>query len=177
MDSSITYQIAFDTLQYCANLRPQNAALGAEADDDTTFGTFEAMSIEALTKRSDLPPEILELILSQIAEPSQRVFHAAALVSRAWYPTAIKYLYGSPILTGKHFDYFIRSVCPSINAHVRYNGLADLIKKLDLSLLVHNGSRSLTARLLGRVKQNLEEFIAPQASFGYANIFMGKRSG
>jgi len=31
--------------------------------------------------------------------------------------------------------------------------------------LVHQGSRSLTARLLGRVKNNLQEFVAPQASF------------
>lgn len=34
-----------------------------------------------------------------------------------------------------------------------------------MSALVHNSSRSLTARLLGRLKHNLEEFIAPQASF------------
>ena len=39
-----------------------------------------------------------------------------------------------------------------------------------MSGLVHNGSKSLTARLLGRVKNNLDEFIAPQASFGYADI-------
>ena len=31
--------------------------------------------------------------------------------------------------------------------------------------LVHNSSRSLTARLLGRLKGNIEEFVAPQASF------------
>lgn len=32
--------------------------------------------------------------------------------------------------------------------------------------LVHNASKSLTARLLGRLKPNLTSFIAPQASFG-----------
>jgi len=32
--------------------------------------------------------------------------------------------------------------------------------------LVHNASKSLTARLLGRLKGNIEEFVAPQASFG-----------
>jgi hypothetical protein len=31
--------------------------------------------------------------------------------------------------------------------------------------LVHNASKSLTARLLGRLKGNVEEFVAPQASF------------
>lgn len=39
-----------------------------------------------------------------------------------------------------------------------------------MSGLVHDGSRSLTARLIGRVKHNLDEFIAPQASFGYAHM-------
>lgn len=175
-DSSTKSYIAFDTLQYRAHRRPQNAPLGAEVDDDSTVKVLEAMSIEALTIHPNLPPEILEQVFSKITGPSQRTFNAAALVSRVWYSTAIKHLYKSPILTGKHFDLFVRSVCPSINAHVRYNGLADLIRRLDLSLLVHNGSRSLTARLLGRVKQNLEEFIAPQASFGYAYITDGKGS-
>lgn len=36
-----------------------------------------------------------------------------------------------------------------------------------MSGLVHNGSKSLTARLLGRVKGRMEEFVAPQASFAY----------
>ena len=36
-----------------------------------------------------------------------------------------------------------------------------------MSSLVHSGSKSLTARLLGRVKSKLEEFVAPQASFAY----------
>ncbi|MCJ1248682.1 hypothetical protein MMC30_005900 [Trapelia coarctata] len=34
-----------------------------------------------------------------------------------------------------------------------------------MSGLVHDGSKSLTGRLLGRVKENLEEFVAPQSSF------------
>jgi len=36
-----------------------------------------------------------------------------------------------------------------------------------MSGLVHDGSKSLTGRLLGRVKENLEELIAPQSSFAY----------
>jgi hypothetical protein len=34
-----------------------------------------------------------------------------------------------------------------------------------MSELVHNSSKSLTARLLGRLKGNVEEFVAPQSSF------------
>jgi len=40
-----------------------------------------------------------------------------------------------------------------------------LVRVLDMSMLVHNGSRSLTARILGRLKGSLEYFVAPQASF------------
>ena len=113
-----------------------------------------------------LPAEILEDILSYLPPSSQSTFHAASLVSRSWYPTATEYLYQSPVIIGKNFDLFVRSVCPSINAHIRHNGLADIVRRLDMSGLVHNGSKSLTARLLRRVKNNLDEFIAPQASFG-----------
>lgn len=139
-----------------------------EAGQVNAAESLGAMSVEIISVPISLPPEILEHVLSQIPIPSQRTFYAAALVSRVWYSAAIKYLYHSPKIIGRNFDLFIRSVCPSINAHVRYNGLADLIRKLDMSALVHSGSKSLTARLLGRVKYNLEEFIAPQASFGYA---------
>jgi hypothetical protein len=60
----------------------------------------------------------------------------------------------------------VNTVCPSKNAHIRQSALAPLVKRLDMGELVHNASKSLTARLLGRLKGNIEEFIAPQASFG-----------
>lgn len=69
------------------------------------------------------------------------------------------------MITGNNFNAFVRAICPSVNAHIRRNGLAELVRRLDMSSLVHNGSKSLTARLLGRVKTRLEEFVAPQASF------------
>ena len=114
-----------------------------------------------------LPPEVLNVIFSYLPPSSQSTLWSAALVSRAWYSSAINDLYYAPVVDGSNFDVFIRAVCPSINAHVRHNGLAGFIRKLDLSNLVHNGSKSLTARLLGRVKNNVEEFTAPQASFGF----------
>jgi len=40
------------------------------------------------------------------------------------------------------------------------------VKWLDMSLLTYDSSRSLTARLLARLKTGLRRFIAPQASFG-----------
>ena len=115
----------------------------------------------------ELPPEILDQIFSYVAQfpSSQTTLFSLLLVSRSWYYAAIPVLYNSPRISGKNYDLFVRMVCPSINAHIRSNGLSELIKTLDMSSLVHNGSKSLTARLLGRVKGHLEVFVAPQASF------------
>lgn len=119
-----------------------------------------------------LPLEIIEIILSHIPRSyySQPTLHACTLVSRAWYSASIARLYEKPIIIGKNYDLFVRSVCPSINATIRKNGLAELVRTLDLSRLVHHGSKSLTARLLGRVKIGIEVFIAPQASFGFVRL-------
>ena len=113
-----------------------------------------------------LPQEVLQQIFSYLSG-NQKALHACSLTSLSWYSASIAYLYEDPIITGKNYDPFVRAICPSVNAHVRRNGLAELVTRLDMSSLVHNGSRSLTARLLGRVKMKLEEFVAPQASFAY----------
>lgn len=113
-----------------------------------------------------LPPEILQSIFSYIKD-DQRALYASLPVTSTWYLSAIPFLYARPIIDGSNFDRFVRAICPSVNAHIRTNGLAELVRRLDMSRLVHNGSRSLTARLLGRVKGKLEEFVAPQASFAY----------
>lgn len=115
-----------------------------------------------------LPTEILLHILSFIPprRTSQATLASFCLVSRAWYAAATTRLYEKPSIHGKNFDPFVRTVCPSINAHVRKSELAELVKVLDLGSLVHHGSKSVTARLLGRTKANLHTFVAPQASFG-----------
>jgi hypothetical protein len=116
-----------------------------------------------------LPLEIIMLIISFIpVDPqSQSQLYALALVSRSWYSVAVTRLYHSPSVQGRRFEQFVRTVCPSINALIKKNGLGELIVRLDLSQLVHEASKSVTARLLGRVKASLEEFVAPQASFAY----------
>ena len=45
-----------------------------------------------------------------------------------------------------------------------------MVRVLDMGNLVHDGSKSLTARLLGRVKEGLEELRAPQASFAVNSL-------
>ena len=120
-----------------------------------------------------LPSEILEQIFKYIhcqsdVQQAQGSLHAISLQSRSWYQSSITFLYAHPVISGKNYDLFVRAICPSINAHIRHNGLADLVRTLDMSKLVYHGSKSLTARLLGRVKNGLEIFVAPQASFAYA---------
>ncbi|KAG9235570.1 hypothetical protein BJ875DRAFT_267801 [Amylocarpus encephaloides] len=115
-----------------------------------------------------LPSEIITHILEYVKrQPSpQSTIWACSLVSRAWYSSTIATLYERPFISGSGFDAFVHTICPSKNAHIRHSSLSILVKSLDMSYLVHNSSKSLTARLLGRLKGNLEEFIAPQASFG-----------
>jgi len=114
-----------------------------------------------------LPNELLLQILSYIPSTpeSQSTLHAFTLVCRQWYRVGIADLYACPHLTGHAFDLFFRTICPSLNLHVRKSALATLVKVLDLSYIVHQGSKSMTARLLGRTKPSLEKFIAPQAGF------------
>lgn len=78
---------------------------------------------------------------------------------------AIQPLYDSPFLTGRAYELFVRTICPSVLAHIKKQNLANLVRVLDLSHIIHQGTKSTTARLLGRTKQGLQVFIAPQASF------------
>ena len=139
-----------------------------------------SMPLQLLTsdQSTSLPSEVILHILSYIPRItiSQPTLHACTLVSRAWYAAALPILYHTPFVNGTNFKYFVRTACPSINAHVRENGLANLVRSLDMGNLVHDGSKSLTARILGRVKGGLEEFVAPQASFGCVTAISGTRT-
>ena len=149
----------------------------AHTVDDTTKAIHSFKDAysepEIPTPSIELPLEILQQILSYVAHSSlsQITLYSCSLVSHSWYSASISLLYDSPRISGKNYDLFVRTVCPSINAHIRSNGLSELVKMLDMSSLVHNGSKSLTARLLGRVKGHLEVFVAPQASFAYGLRF------
>lgn len=113
-----------------------------------------------------LPAEILLRIVYYIRQPKkQATLHAATLVSRSWYSAAIRALYEEPRIFSPNYERLVATICPSINAHVRKTDLAEMIRVLDLSHIIHNGSKSMTARLLGRVKRAVVTFVAPQASF------------
>jgi hypothetical protein len=122
--------------------------------------------VKTPTREILLPAEIIFQITSFIPlRSSQSTLWACTLVSRAWYASSIARLYNYPHITPTNFSSFVSTICPSKNARIRHTPLSALVLHLDMSELVHNSSRSLTARLLGRLKGNVEEFIAPQASF------------
>lgn len=148
---------------------PIRSAPSSASSAPASTAQFQESLHDAETMREiNLPPEIVTLILEYLprSAASQRTLWACTLVSRTWYTSSIALLYEHPYLTGSSFNAFVQTICPSKNAHIRLSSLSILVKHLDMSSLVHNSSRSLTARLLGRLKGNLEQFIAPQASFG-----------
>lgn len=119
-----------------------------------------------------LPTEIVVLIVSFAATDEdddarrQSTMYACCLVSRRWYSAAVAFLYERPRLDkGLSFKKFTDTVCPPIAARKSKLNLGNLVRRLDLSGLVHHSTNSLTARLLGRVRENLEVFIAPSVSF------------
>lgn len=139
---------------------------------------FPAQLETNMKPASYLPPELILEVLAyltpcrysteDILKASQTTLAVCARISHAWYAATTPLLYSSPHLAGWNYEKFVHTVCPSINAHVRASPLSSLVNVLDLSRLVHQGSKSMTARLLGRTKGSLEVFVAPQASFGVA---------
>ena len=78
-----------------------------------------------------LPDELLLEILSDIPTgsiESQPVFASLCLVSRQWYSVTIERLYEAPYLSGRAYSLFVRTVCPSVNVHVKRSPLAGLGK-------------------------------------------------
>lgn len=137
---------------------------GLDTKLDTIFGSNVTISRHQVPR---LPIEILCQIVNhvQLFPSSQRDLWAMALVSRTWYAAAIAPLYIKPGISGKNFGCFVRTLCPSINAHIRKTSFSSMVKELNMSNLVHDSSKSLTSRILGRLKDGLEVFVAPQASF------------
>ncbi|THZ66865.1 hypothetical protein D6C86_01158 [Aureobasidium pullulans] len=119
------------------------------------------------TEPAYLPDELVLEILSYVSHTpeAQKSLHTCCLLSRQWYTAALPYLYAYPKIYGKNYDPFVRTLCPSINLRVKDSPLASLVKVLNLGLLVHHSSKSVTARVLRRTEASLEEFVAPQASF------------
>ncbi|KAH7405751.1 hypothetical protein DE146DRAFT_690543 [Phaeosphaeria sp. MPI-PUGE-AT-0046c] len=109
--------------------------------------------------------EVLEYIEHWQTKDRQSTLARFCGVNRQWYDVGVRKLYEAPYLSGRAYEYFVRTVCPSVIAHIKPSSLSGLVKVLDLSYIVHNSNKATTARLLNRTKPSLETFIAPQASF------------
>ncbi|KAF2131960.1 hypothetical protein P153DRAFT_334331 [Dothidotthia symphoricarpi CBS 119687] len=125
----------------------------------------ESMSVYATYLPDELLLEILSYVEGWQVKERQGSLARFCAVNRQWYDVAVRPLYASPYLYGGAYELFIRTICPSVLAHIKPTALSSLVKVLDLSHIVHNGNKSVTARLLGRTKTSLTTFIAPQASF------------
>ncbi|KAF2150350.1 hypothetical protein K461DRAFT_295637 [Myriangium duriaei CBS 260.36] len=139
-------------------------------------GTIFTLPFRATKPAVHLPAEVIINIVQHIFEEKcdfryvtpatkQSNMHACSLVSHDWNAATIPFLYDTPWLQGPNYDLFTRTICPSVNIAVRKSPLANFVRHLNLTMLIHQGSKSTTARLLGRTKNNLEYFAAPQASF------------
>ncbi|KAL5330629.1 hypothetical protein ACEPPN_000148 [Leptodophora sp. 'Broadleaf-Isolate-01'] len=144
------------------------STLPSTAMESPILATEDILS-QSSSKRPEipLPPEIIAQILTCIPlrQTNQPTFWACTLTSRSWYRASITLLYHRPYITPNNFTLFVRTICPSKNAHIKHTPLSPLVHRLDMGSLVHNSSKSLTARLLGRLKGNIQQFVAPQASF------------
>lgn len=115
-----------------------------------------------------LPDEIIVQILDCVSQEhasSQTSLASCSRVSHQWYRNSVPLLYHSPRLYGHNFDPFVATICPSKNLTIRVSRLASLVRTLDMSALVHQATKSTTARLLGRTKGSLQRYIAPQRGF------------
>ncbi|KAF1934319.1 uncharacterized protein M421DRAFT_50857 [Didymella exigua CBS 183.55] len=116
-----------------------------------------------------LPDEILLEVITYIeawdVRSKQATLAHFCAVNRQWYDVAVQRLYEQPYLAGRAYDLFVRTICPSVLAHIKHQALASLVRSLDLSHIIHQSTKSTTARLLGRTKASLQVFVAPQASF------------
>lgn len=136
---------------------------------------------EPKNKAVELPDEIVLQIINYIlahddrlqarrattSQPqTQTTLGRLCLVDRQWYRVTVPHLYSTPWLYGHSFEQFVHTICPTFDDPVRRSDLAGHVKELDLRLLVYQGSKSTTARLIGRTKKSLEVFRAPRSTFG-----------
>ena len=100
----------------------------------------------------------------------QRAFYNFCLVCPQWYSVGVSFLYQRPYFPGGNgFTKFAQTLCPPRGIK-RKADFGSMVKELSLASLVHHSMNSLTARLLGQMKENLEYFIAPRVSFSVNSL-------
>lgn len=107
-----------------------------------------------------LPVEILELVLKYVDELDPKYL----LVNKTFYWLYLPLIYNKPKLDSHNFHMFVESISKPKNK------VGQLVKTLDLSMIIQSGKNSYVSKVLRRCSENLEVFIAPQTSFGYAPL-------
>ncbi len=111
-------------------------------------------------KNLKLPVEILHLILKYVEKIDPKYLRVCKLFYHLYAPI----LYERPQLDSYNFFQFVETLS-SIK-----NKVGKLVKVLDLSTIIQSGKNSYVSKLLRRCSANLEVFVAPQTSFGYAPL-------
>lgn len=107
-----------------------------------------------------LPTEIWNLIL--LFSTADKISSKYLLVCKQFYHFYLPFLYKRPVLDASNFPLFVETV-GKVGSKI-----GTLVHHLDLSTIVQSGKNSSLSKVLRRCAPNLETFIAPQASFGYA---------
>ena len=122
-----------------------------------------------------LPIEVIECIVDYVAilaDPDRRQasLWSLCLISNAWYSASVKYLYHSPVLGTKNFEFFTRTLCPPVRPKDRVVGLENLVVNLQMGGLAYITTKAITAKLLRRVRNSLQSFVAPSFSMSISSL-------
>ena len=154
--------------------RPDHASANRR-EEQLTIQTITAKPKKPRPFLPILPLEIIIQIVMNLIVPNEyfrsgRALTSCCLLSRLWYAAACKPLYNISHIFPRQFHSYVRTVCPAINANTFYTGLANLITVVNLECLVHVCESSML-KLLRRIKDTLEVFIAPGNKFTYDSTF------
>lgn len=86
-------------------------------------------------------------------------------VCKTWKSLCLPIVYASPRLSSRNFSRFVEAIVAD-----RRQRRGDLVVNLDLSTIMQSGKNSYVSKLLRRCSARLEQFVAPQTSFGYAPL-------
>ena len=151
-----------------------------------------ALPSESVSSKSIfLPFEIISAVLECLAAESsscyaisgdraarekqrrvQLTFSVLCRVSKTWHAVARPFLYRSPHLWPLNYFGFTITLWAASQAESSFNPApaCSLIRRLDLSGQVVDGRGKLNAHVVHRVRQTLEEFVAPPKSYGYEGV-------
>lgn len=138
-----------------------------------------------------LPNELLEMIFFHVPPPMSVEI---LFVCRRFYHMGLACLYEHPRLNVRNYHKFVAAISGSSSSasssssqimkgnrgYINRNyhaedsnhgkNLGSLVKVLDLRNIIQSGKNSYTARVLRRCSSHLQQFLAPQTSFGYSPL-------